>query len=725
MLEIQPQHITLAHLFQDRLFRIPPYQRSYSWHRKQRQDLLADIQQAFDRGADRSHFMATVVGLRRKEEIIGTTAHQFIDIVDGQQRITTLILLLKAVALAIDNSDTIATRVRDEINDTLIKDDNATLLLLQTNHDSSDHFATYLVHGTHPPSKDAETIADHELLAAMEECEHFVASWQSAENSLVDLITLLKNRLTFILHEIGDESLVYTVFEVLNSRGLDVSWFDRLKTMLMAIIFDSADNKSEIIDTVHLLWTQIYDCVGLRLGLSTESLRFAATLRHPQCPSRPIGEEDAALMLCEQSKDGPEQVIATTRWLKDVTAAVDQLAANRRKDAVTRIAHARLVATAVHLRQDFTTYERDRILRRWEKVTFRIYGMFRKDARWAVGDYVRLAWRIVNEPLSYKKTLEGLSEIGNNFPVDEAVEHLRNTNCYTYWGEELRYFLHRYEEHLSKKAGQKFDNEQWRRIWAGTSARSIEHIRPQNWWIVRGRESDEAEMHGLGNLLLLPPGLNSKLQDTPAHKKVDAYTKTGLLIAQEVASMVSASGWGISIMKDREADLLKWAIPRVVRLVKSVKNGLKRSRSRSGFSLCQRLRRSPETGTPDGAIGRGGHLSQPRAPVDGTAPPPIQRGDPVRTGERAACDRRGAARRRQRGAGASNTEPLTQGTTVWAAILAKGALDSSAGKLGLASRLRGHDGLRVAHCLFVNTVVSTLYTGRIASGGQARRHSEV
>ena len=560
MIDIQPKHITLAQLFQGRLFRIPQYQRSYSWHHKQRQDLFADIQKVYDRGADRSHFMATVVGLRRGELTIGTTAHQFIDIVDGQQRITTLILLLKAIAVAIDNSDTVYATVREELNDSLIKDDNATLLLLQTNHDSSNYFANYLIHGTHPSSGDVETVADYELLAAIEECEQFVTRWQTADNSLVELVTLLKNRLTFILHEISDESLVYTVFEVLNSRGLDVSWFDRLKSMLMAVVFDRAANKSEIIDTVHLLWTQIYDCVGLRLGLSTESLRFAATLRHPDCPSRPSGEQDAALMLYDQSKDGPEQVIKTTQWLRDVTAVVDQLAADRRRVAVTRIAQARMVATAVHLRQDFTEDEKAKILNRWEKVTFRIYGMFRKDARSAVGDYVRLAWRIVNEPLSPCETLKGLSEIGGKFPVDEAVENLRNANCYTYWREELRYFLHRYEEHLSKKAGQNFDNEQWSRIWAATSAGSIEHIRPQSWWTSRGKESDEGRMHGLGNLLLLPPSLNSKLQDKPARKKVDDYTKTGLLIAQEVADIVSTSGWTLKTLKEREAHLLEWAM---------------------------------------------------------------------------------------------------------------------------------------------------------------------
>ena len=559
MIEIQPHYMTLAELFDRRLFRIPQYQRSYSWRTKQRQDLFADIQHVYEHEADRSHFMATIVGLRREVETIGTTEHEFVDIVDGQQRITTLILLLKAIAVAIGNSTATNRKVRDELNSSLIKDDNATLLLLQTNHDSSDFFGRYLIHDTHPSSEDAATMADYELLAAMEECEQFVCRWQNANNSLVELVTLLKNRLTFILHQISDESLVYTVFEVLNSRGLDVSWFDRLKSMLMAIVFDSSANSSEIIDTVHSLWTQIYGRVGLRLGLSTESLRFAATLRNPVCPSRPLGEEDAALVLYSQSRGGSDKVIETTRWLKDVTVAVDRLAADRRRNAVTRIAQARMVAAAVNLRQDFSASERSRIFRRWERVTFRIYGMFRKDARWAVGDYVRLAWRIVNDQLSSGETLKELSAIGRKFPVEDAVENLRDENCYTYWGEELRYFFHKYEEHLAREAGQDFDNEQWHRIWTASTARSIEHIRPQNWWISRGKESDEGKMHGIGNLLLLPPRLNSKLQDKRARKKIGAYTNTGLLIAQEVADMVSTHGWTLETMKERETDLLEWA----------------------------------------------------------------------------------------------------------------------------------------------------------------------
>ncbi|MGI8552724.1 MAG: hypothetical protein ACR2PL_18345, partial [Dehalococcoidia bacterium] len=83
---------------------------------------------------------------------------------------------------------------------------------------------------------------------AMEECETYVASWKTKGEDLTELVSLLKNQLTCIFHEISDEALVYSVFEVLNSRGLEVSWFDRVKSMLMAIVFETGgENKHELI----------------------------------------------------------------------------------------------------------------------------------------------------------------------------------------------------------------------------------------------------------------------------------------------------------------------------------------------------------------------------------------------------------------------------------------------------------------------------------------------
>lgn len=557
MVDIAPQYVTLDRLFHSRLFRIPQYQRTYSWSGNQRRDLFDDIKRVREHGDDRSHFMATVVGLRREKQTIVTTEHQIVEIVDGQQRITTLVILLNAIRIAADEHNTIEARVKQEIHDLLIKDDHATLFLLQTNHDTSDYFANYIRTGEHPSSDKAQTIADREILSAMTECEQFVHEWRNQGQSLVDLVGLLKNRLTFIVHEINDESLVYTVFEVLNSRGLEVTWFDRLKSMLMSIIFESnTGNKLELIDEIHQLWTDIYRCVGLRLGLSTESLRFAATLHNPDRLSRPLGERDAALLLRAQSIAGPAQVIATTRWIKDVTEAVDKLHGNRRINAVTNIAQARMAATAIYLRKDLTDRQRSSILAEWEKVTFRIYGIFAKDARWFVGDYVRLAWDIVNGDLTAQDIVDRISTIGSGFSIEEGLKLLQDADCYSNWTEELRYLLRRYEEHLAQETGHQLNDVEWQKIWISNVSSSIEHIKPQSFYGLEGYRQRWGNVHRLGNLTLLPPGLNSELQDKDPADKANAYETVGLLIARSAAILMKP--WTYQKVRQREKDMLEW-----------------------------------------------------------------------------------------------------------------------------------------------------------------------
>ena len=58
---IEPKYQTLNALFSDRVFRIPEYQRFYSWLPKQREDLFGDIRELAKKGEDRHHFMATIV----------------------------------------------------------------------------------------------------------------------------------------------------------------------------------------------------------------------------------------------------------------------------------------------------------------------------------------------------------------------------------------------------------------------------------------------------------------------------------------------------------------------------------------------------------------------------------------------------------------------------------------------------------------------------------------
>ena len=94
----------------------------------------------------------------------------------------------------------------------------------------------------------------------------------------------------------------------------------------MAISFeDNTGNKMEILDELHRLWSDIYATVGLRQGMSTEAMRFAATLRQATRPNRPLGAEDAAQILAAQSQDGSASAVETTKWIGNVTKAVDRL----------------------------------------------------------------------------------------------------------------------------------------------------------------------------------------------------------------------------------------------------------------------------------------------------------------------------------------------------------------------------------------------------------------
>ena len=504
--------------------------------------MFDDIDRLRDRPEQR-HFMATVVGLNRGMKTIVTDEYSVIEVVDGQQRLTTLIVLLKAIQLSLADQPKLSA----ELQGILIKQDELSLILLQMNHDPNGYFAEYLRHGTSSNPAVAKTIADRALLTAISDCTNFVNSW----GDLIQLTGIVKNRLTFIFHEIDDEATVYTVFEVLNSRGLAVPWLDRLKSLLMGIAFEQGSgNKNEVITELHGIWEGIYTTIGLRQGLSTEALRFAATLKSASQRSKALGEEEAVESLVKQCGTEPPKTVATSKWVLRVAQAVEEfLAATHRSRAVTRIAHARLLAVAIGL-SNFTVEEKKSLYASWEKISFRVFGLCHKDARTQVGEYVRLAWDCVNTNITAAIAEAQLLKIGSDdreHSIEWAVENIRKTNCYEGWEEELRYLMYRYEE---AHAHGHITNEQWERIWEQSAAHSIEHIQPQS--------SGTAYIHFLGNLMLLPPGLNSTLSGKKPAQKTTAYRATALYAATEVAQTIESDGWGPQQVQQREQRLLDW-----------------------------------------------------------------------------------------------------------------------------------------------------------------------
>ena len=575
--EIPPQYLSLNELLSGRLFRIPAYQRDYRWGSRQLEDMFKDIRALSSKGDDSgNHFMATVVCHRREEIVLASlTKYGQVDIVDGQQRLTTLIILLNACRKALDEDG--QQTAAENLARLLIKE-GGDHILLQTNHDTSHYFEDFLRSDKSPDPDDAETGSDRALLEAIQKCNKQVQEWRE-KGGLADLVTLVRNRLYFILLEIEDEQIVYTTFETLNSRGLEVSWLDRLKSKLMGKAYELRETRvhTELIKNLQTKWSDIYRTIAKQShirkianqsNIDAECLQFAATLYY-QKRSELLSEEKSVETLVERASDG-RGIEDVADWVFLVTKAYCKaVALGQVQEAVMRISPARLLAIAIHLR-DFKHGELNALLEHWQKITFRIYGLKDLDARRHKGPYIHLACRVCRNKSGTELTPDQIHKeldvIGSHVTINDAIRELRDrADCFTNWRDDLRFFMYRREEYLVRKKQKerrsgvrhKERDNNWSAIWAAKSSRSIEHIFPQ-------KTAPNDFKHRLGNLMLLPPEVNSGLQVTPPMDKRQAYRDTGLLIADEVAGLLDglkAEGkeWGEEAVEKRGEDLLRWA----------------------------------------------------------------------------------------------------------------------------------------------------------------------
>lgn len=534
-MQLNPMHLSVAKLLEGRLFRIPDYQRAYSWQKRQRQDLFKDIEEAHRSG--REHFMATVVALAREKRTIAADELQVVDVVDGQQRITTIVILLKAIEKKLDAENHAGSeKIRRDLADLIVKGDDHSLVLLQTNHDSSNVFTRYLRQGKIDESE-ISTAADQNIIDAASESEAFVDLW-SKHSTLIDLLKTIRNRLSMIYHELADEATVYRVFEVLNSRGLDVKWIDKTKSQLMASLFEFVEDGSRA-DGLHEMrrvWGDIYRTLGLKQALGNEALRFAGTLSISSRPNRVIGEEEASVAIIERGGRELKTIVESADWLLKVVRLVNGLHSDVRRAAVTKIAHARFLAIAIMLR-GFDKDVEDELLSSWENVTFRIFGLGGADTRMKVGDYVRLAYDLYTNEMPPDQIKSNIRKIGSDKDYDiNSLLSSKNywDNCYEGWADELRYLLFRYDEYLAAQAGEQINALQWNKIWMTDPSKSIEHIVPQS--------ANPSFKHHLGNLVMLSPGINSSLQDDPPKDKAKAYRSSGLRETMEVGAIIQKSG---------------------------------------------------------------------------------------------------------------------------------------------------------------------------------------
>ena len=259
-------------------------------------------------------------------------------------------------------------------------------------------------------------------------------------------------------------------------------------------------------------------------------------------------EEKSVELLVERSKGGFDKIVTTIGWIEKVAKSVVKLYENKYEVSLIDISQTRLVAVAIDLSDNLTNAEKIELSRHCTKIAFCVYGICRKDARTAVGEFVRLAYDINANEITAKQIKDRFLNIVKKYDVNGEIQKLATTDCYTDWQNELRYLLYKYEEHLAKEKGQDIDNEQWNRIWVSSSSDTIEHILPQR--------SGEKFVHYLGNLFLLPPKVNSKLKNkNPAYKE-EYYNDTGFLMAPAIIKLLSR--WDEDAVLQRGNEIVRW-----------------------------------------------------------------------------------------------------------------------------------------------------------------------
>ena len=492
--------------------------------------------------------MNMVIGFKKSTKQIIADKHSIIDIVDGQQRITTLALIYKAISKELDGSTDEERMLKANIDKMLVKPTKDQLLLLQTNHDTSSYFTEYMRSGV-IPNNGVKTIADTNLRNAMLECEGFVRRWKKSVQNLVHLAAHLNDDFTFIYDEIHKEEMAYSVFEVLNSRGMLVSPLDLLKTLLMGKVFKQECGEHTLSE-IRTHWSETYrslNSANSRANIDSEILRFAGTLyRHNN--GKLLNNKRSVEVLMKMA-DKCNDMVAVASMIRRITQILNSLSEDARRVAVTKPIQARLVNTAIRLREDIPKDAEVSLLKRLDGLTLRIHCLHGKDAKTETGSYVRLAHDIHKNKISAVAILDELESIEKKYPLDDSmINELISANWYPKYKEEVLYILFKYEERVAADKGLKISDDTWNRIWGAPFSRTIEHVSPQ--------KENKPYSNWLGNLLTLPPTTNSRLRASSPANKVEAYNRSGLFIAQDVASRLD--NWDEDAVREQGRAILTW-----------------------------------------------------------------------------------------------------------------------------------------------------------------------
>ena len=277
--------ISLSKLFDKRIFRIPDYQRGYAWQHPQLSDFWEDL---WNLSEDRYHYTGMLSLKQLKSDVykdwseekwlIDQNDYEAFHVVDGQQRLTTFIILVNAIVKFAEknNIEYLNNSELSEIKTRYIVEYQRPQRILKAykfgyeKDNPSFEYLRYNILGEEASGNLQETFYTLNLEYAKQFFDQKVEKLyvEYGEQGLETLFGKLVNRLQFNIHYIEDDFDVFVAFETMNNRGKKLSNLEILKNRLIYLttIFPnntlSADEKVQLRTDINAAWSEVYYELG-------------------------------------------------------------------------------------------------------------------------------------------------------------------------------------------------------------------------------------------------------------------------------------------------------------------------------------------------------------------------------------------------------------------------------------------------------------------------------
>lgn len=218
----------IAGILKSNRLQVPPYQREFSWRKEEVGTLYEDFTRAKNDNTD--YFLGTIVTIK------GGRAEP-LEIVDGQQRLTTTAILIASIRDylgSIGQAPTVLESINNDYLSTFDRKQNSPVSRLVLNIDDRTFFESMITGGPVPPSRGSHQLLIAAQKVATDHVKSLVRAFSQKDHPdiLNDWLEFLEHNATVILVETQNGAQAFKMFETLNDRGLKTSQADLVKSYL-------------------------------------------------------------------------------------------------------------------------------------------------------------------------------------------------------------------------------------------------------------------------------------------------------------------------------------------------------------------------------------------------------------------------------------------------------------------------------------------------------------